>query len=119
MVRAKSGQLGILASNCTPRSGGMNSNATKLRSLRDAREVCEKYHPGLIAALEKTPLTKREGAKSPVVETYREFGGPGLLVPSKYQGPAATALDATRVQRAVGSLSPSLAVASGMHHFTV
>jgi isobutylamine N-monooxygenase len=97
----------------------MNSDATKLRSLREAREVCEKYHPGLIAALEKTPLTKREGAKSSVVETYREHGGPGLLVPSKYQGPAANALDATRVQRAVGSLSPSLAVASVMHHFTV
>ena len=97
----------------------MNSNTTKLRSLRDAREVCEKYHPGLIDALEKTPLTKREGAKSSVVETYREYGGPGLLVPAKYHGPAANALDATRVQRAVGALSPSLAVASVMHHFTV
>ncbi len=97
----------------------MTSHATRLRSLRDAREVCEKYHPGLIEALEKTPLTKREGAKSSVVETYRKHGGPGLLVPSKFQGPAANALDATRVQRAVGSLSPSLAVASVMHHFTV
>lgn len=97
----------------------MDTRETRLRSLRDAREVCEKYHPGLAAALEKTPLAKRESAKSSVVETYRKHGGPGLLVPAEFSGPAATALDAARVQRAVGSLSPSLAVASVMHHFTV
>ncbi|WP_117208748.1 acyl-CoA dehydrogenase family protein [Allorhizocola rhizosphaerae] len=90
-----------------------------MRSLKDARKTCEKYHPGLIRALKKLSLADRESADSQVVEIYRRHGGPGLLVPQEYAGPQASAADAVKVQRAVGSLSPSLAVASVMHHFTV
>jgi alkylation response protein AidB-like acyl-CoA dehydrogenase len=64
-------------------------------------------------------LTERESHDSPVIEIYREHRGPGLLVPQEYGGPAASAADAVKVQRAVASLSPSLAVATVMHHFTV
>ncbi len=45
--------------------------------------------------------------------------GPGLLVPVSCKGKGATALDALRVQRALGSRSPSLAVATTMHHFSM
>ena len=50
---------------------------------------------------------------------FRELGGPALLVPAEYEGKGACLLDAVRIQRAVGSRSPSLAVATTMHHFSV
>lgn len=90
-----------------------------MRSLTTARRVCEQFHAGLLDALEELPLTAREGADSPVLELYRKHGGPGLLVPAAYGGAAAGPLEAVRVQRAIASLSPSLGVATTMHHFTV
>src|SRR5262249_21384490 len=53
------------------------------------------------------------------LQTFRELGGPALLVPAEYEGKGASMLDAVRIQRAVGSRSPSLAVATTMHHFSV
>ncbi|MEU3405633.1 acyl-CoA dehydrogenase family protein [Streptomyces sp. NPDC006670] len=90
-----------------------------MRSLTTARGICEQFHAGLLDALEGLPLDAREGADSPVLELYRKHGGPGLLVPAAYGGAAAGPLDAVRVQRAIASLSPSLGVATTMHHFTV
>ncbi|WP_055527615.1 acyl-CoA dehydrogenase family protein [Streptomyces graminilatus] len=90
-----------------------------MRSLTTAREVCERHQPGLLAALESLPFTEREATGSPAVALLREHGGAGLLVPVEYGGQGADVLDAVRVQRAVGAVSPSLAAASTMHHFTV
>lgn len=90
-----------------------------MRSLTTARGICEQFHAGLLDALEELPLTAREGADSPVLELYRKHGGPGLLVPAAYGGAAAGPLEAVRVQRAIASVSPSLGVATTMHHFTV
>jgi len=56
---------------------------------------------------------------SGALQKFRELGGPALLVPAEYEGKGATLLDAVRIQRAVGSRSPSLAVATTMHHFSV
>ncbi|MEW2115636.1 acyl-CoA dehydrogenase family protein [Streptomyces sp. NPDC005474] len=90
-----------------------------MRSLSHAREVCERHHPGLLTALEALPFAEREAPGSPVTALLREHGGAGLLVPENHGGRGAGALDAIRVQRAVGSVSPSLAAAAAMHHFTV
>jgi len=90
-----------------------------MRSLTVAREVCERFHPGLLAELEQLTLTEREAADSPVVEIYRRLAGAGLLVPAEFGGQATGPLEAARVQRAVASVSPSLGVATVMHHFTV
>src|SRR5438132_7316333 len=90
-----------------------------MRSLTIAQDTCERLHPGLGPALAELPLARRESADSPVVEIYRRHGGPGLLVPAEHGGKAACALDAVRVQRALGAVSPSLGVATVMHHFTV
>ncbi|MEU3605692.1 acyl-CoA dehydrogenase family protein [Streptomyces sp. NPDC035033] len=62
---------------------------------------------------------EREAAASPVLELYRTHGGPSLLVPAAYGGQAASPLEAVRVQRAIAAASPSLGVATVMHHFTV
>lgn len=90
-----------------------------MRSLDEAREVCEQYHPGLCKALADIPLLRREEAGSPVLGLFREHGGPRLLVPAEYSGACADALDAVRVTRALSSYSPSLGAATTMHHFTV
>jgi alkylation response protein AidB-like acyl-CoA dehydrogenase len=90
-----------------------------MRSLDAAREVCEKHHPGLCAALDEIPLLEREAAGSPVIELFRKSGGAGLLVPVEYSGAGASALETIRVMRGLSSYSPSLAAAITMHHFTV
>ncbi|CAM5472702.1 hypothetical protein SFUMM280S_01035 [Streptomyces fumanus] len=55
----------------------------------------------------------------PGIGLFRDSGGPGLLVPESHRGRGASTLDALRVQRAIGSRSPSLAVATTMHHFSM
>ncbi|KIQ62758.1 oxidoreductase [Kitasatospora griseola] len=90
-----------------------------MRFLTSAREACEKFQPNLAAALEAIPLAEREAADSQVVEIFRAHGGAGLLVPAEFGGQAAGPLEAVRVQRMLGALSPSLGVATVMHHFTV
>jgi alkylation response protein AidB-like acyl-CoA dehydrogenase len=90
-----------------------------MRSLTIARQTCEDFHPGLLASLEQIPLTERELPASPVMDIYRRHRGPGLLVPPEYGGEGAGPLSAVRVQRGVAAASPSLGVASVMHHFTV
>lgn len=90
-----------------------------MRSLDDAREVCEQYHPGLCKALADIPLLQREKAGSPALDLFREHDGPRLLVPAEYAGASADALDAVRVTRALSSYAPSLGAATTMHHFTV
>ncbi|MEV7778404.1 acyl-CoA dehydrogenase family protein [Kitasatospora sp. NPDC088351] len=83
------------------------------------RATLETFLPGLDAALARHPLAELESAPSPAIRAFREAGGPGLLVPAQNAGSGATALQAVRVQRAVGARCPSLAVATTMHHFSV
>ncbi|MBV9162461.1 MAG: acyl-CoA/acyl-ACP dehydrogenase [Pseudonocardiales bacterium] len=90
-----------------------------MRSLTVARQTCEDFHPGLLDSLEQISLTERESPGSPVMEIFRKHRGAGLLVPPEYGGDGASPLDAVRAQRGVASASPSLGVASVMHHFTV
>ncbi|MDI5962477.1 acyl-CoA dehydrogenase family protein [Streptantibioticus silvisoli] len=89
-----------------------------MRSLDQARTVCERYHPGLLPALAEIPFAEREAPGSPAIDLFRKHGGAGLLVPREFGGQGADALDALRVQQAIGALSPSLAAAVCMHHFT-
>jgi alkylation response protein AidB-like acyl-CoA dehydrogenase len=90
-----------------------------MRSLDEARDVCEQYHPGLCKALADFPLLEREAQGSSVIDLFRTHGGPGLLVPAEYSGCGVGPLEAVRVMRALSSLSPSLGAAVTMHHFTV
>jgi len=50
---------------------------------------------------------------------FRETGGPALLIPRDYSGLGASPVEALHIQRALASRSPSLAVATTMHHFSV
>jgi alkylation response protein AidB-like acyl-CoA dehydrogenase len=87
--------------------------------LRTERETLEKYLPGLDEQLADRPLLGLEKPGSDALELFRQAGGPALLVPAEYGGKGASLTDAVQIQRAVGSRSPSLAVATTMHHFSV
>jgi alkylation response protein AidB-like acyl-CoA dehydrogenase len=87
--------------------------------LERERQTLESLLPGLDAALAELPLELSERPGSPAIELFREAGGVGLLVPHQHHGMGASALEAVRVQRALGSRSPSLAVATTMHHFSM
>jgi alkylation response protein AidB-like acyl-CoA dehydrogenase len=87
--------------------------------LAQERTTLEALLPGLDERLQETPLLEHEQPGGPGLAAFKEAGGPGLLVPTDYAGRGASALQAVRVQRAIGSRSPSLAVATTMHHFSV
>ena len=87
--------------------------------LRTERDTLDGYIPGLDKYLSEIPLLELEKPGNGALQTFRELGGPALLVPAEYEGKGASLLDAVRIQRAVGSRSPSLAVATTMHHFSV
>lgn len=83
------------------------------------RLTLERLVPGLDKALAEVPLEVLESRQSPAVRLFRESPGPGLLVPAEFGGAGASMLEAIRVQRAIGARSPSLAVATTMHHFSL
>jgi len=90
-----------------------------VRFLARERAVLEQFLPGLDDALADVPLADLEGSAALGIPLLRDAGGAGLVIPVEYKGKGANALDAVRIQRALGSRSPSLAVASTMHHFSV
>ncbi|MEW1830182.1 acyl-CoA dehydrogenase family protein [Streptomyces sp. NPDC088196] len=90
-----------------------------MKFLHHERATTEALLPGLDAALARHPLAELESAPSPAIAEFRAAGGPALLVPTEHAGIGADPLQAVRVQRAVGSRCPSLAVATTMHHFSI
>ncbi|MDP9869075.1 MULTISPECIES: hypothetical protein [Streptosporangium] len=90
-----------------------------MRFLERERATVAKLLPGLDESLRAIPLMELEGPSDLGIRLFRDSGGPGLLAPTAYQGRGATALDALRVQRALGSRAPSLAVATTLHHFSI
>jgi len=90
-----------------------------MRFMQADYEACDRLLPGLRKELSEIPLETLESEGSPAVELFRARGGSNLLVPEEYGGLDADPLQAARVVRVLGSLSPSLAVATAMHHFSV
>lgn len=83
------------------------------------RQTLEQLLPGLDAELQRHEFTALEEPGGPGLGAFKKAGGPALLVPAEYGGLGAAPVQALRVQRAVASRSPSLAVATTMHHFSV
>lgn len=90
-----------------------------MRFMETDRQTCEELLPGLLDSLGEVPLAELEAPSSPAIELFRSHGGTNLLVPEEYGGLDATALQAARVVRALGSVAPSLTVATAMHHFSI
>jgi alkylation response protein AidB-like acyl-CoA dehydrogenase len=87
--------------------------------LKQERATLEKLLPGLDEALARIPLLQMERPGNSSLITYRQLGGPGLLIPTRFGGRGASPLQAVRAQRAIACRAPSLAVATTMHHFTI
>jgi alkylation response protein AidB-like acyl-CoA dehydrogenase len=92
---------------------------TSMKLLERERADLERYLPGLDGLLAETSSAELERPGSPGVKMFRDAGGPALVIPSEYKGLGADPVAAVRIQRAIGSRSPSLAVATTMHHFSV
>ncbi|MEV6609087.1 acyl-CoA dehydrogenase family protein [Kutzneria sp. NPDC051319] len=90
-----------------------------MRTLDEARELCENRLPGLLGKLADVGLAELEKPGNPGLELFKAAGGPALVIPKEYEGLGASPLEAIQVTRAIGAVSPSLAVASTMHHFSV
>jgi len=86
--------------------------------LHEERATLERFLPGLEDQLSATPLPELESRESQAIELFRAAGGCGLIVQTEHHGAGATLLDTVRIQRAIGARSPSLAVATTMHHFS-
>ncbi|MGW2866077.1 acyl-CoA dehydrogenase family protein [Streptomyces sp. NPDC001205] len=90
-----------------------------MRSTQRAAEVCEAFLPGLLGKLADVPMAELEAPGSPAIAHFKACGGPALVIPRAYQGAGATPMEALSVVRAIAALSPSLAVGTTMHHFSV
>jgi alkylation response protein AidB-like acyl-CoA dehydrogenase len=90
-----------------------------MRALNAARQTCERYLPGLLDALNDHPLAELERPGSPAIELFRKHAGAGLVIPKMYSGSGVGPVEAVEVTRALAAASPSLAVATTMHHFSV
>jgi alkylation response protein AidB-like acyl-CoA dehydrogenase len=90
-----------------------------MRFLERERHTVAKLLPGLDEFLAGMSLADLERPGNPGIAEFRRCGGSGLLVPEQHGGAGAGALEALRVQRAIGARSPSLAVATTMHHFSM
>jgi alkylation response protein AidB-like acyl-CoA dehydrogenase len=90
-----------------------------MRFMQADRDTCDRLLPGLHGKLADIPLSELESPNSPAIELFRAHGGSNLLVPASFGGLDASALDAVRVVRALGSVAPSMAVATAMHHFSI
>ncbi|QGZ52681.1 acyl-CoA dehydrogenase [Streptomyces sp. QHH-9511] len=83
------------------------------------RAALARYLPGLQKELAGHSLLDLEARDSGVIEMFKNSDAPALVVPEEWGGLGASALEATRVQRAVGALSPSLGAATTMHHLSI
>lgn len=87
--------------------------------LKQERESLVALIPSLDEALAGIPLMEMERPGNPALPIFRELGGPALVIPIIHKGRGATPVQLLRVQRAIASRAPSLAIATTMHHFSV
>lgn len=90
-----------------------------MKHLACENEVLDLYLPEFSAAVAEISFEERESENSPVLSMFKEYGGIDLAIPACHGGKGLSASDMVRVQKAMGYLSPSLAVATNMHQFSV
>jgi alkylation response protein AidB-like acyl-CoA dehydrogenase len=87
--------------------------------LNNERALLERFMPGLDAALRSVPLSVLEGRDNPSIKMLKDAKGPSLLIPKKYGGLGASAVEGSRTLRAIASRAPSLGIVCTMHNFSV
>ncbi|QMU71310.1 acyl-CoA dehydrogenase family protein [Streptacidiphilus sp. P02-A3a] len=87
--------------------------------LATERDLLERALPGFDERLAALGTDGADDPDSGVVEEFRAAGGGNLLIPAGLGGAGLGCLEGVRLQRAVGSRAPALAVGSTMHHYKV
>ena len=70
-----------------------------MRTLDEARAVCDAYLPGLLDKLSGIPFAELERPGNPGLELFRQCGGPALVIPGQYGGSGASPAEALQVTR--------------------
>ncbi|MGW7428221.1 acyl-CoA dehydrogenase [Streptomyces sp. NPDC054861] len=90
-----------------------------MRMMATERAALERHLPGLRKELARHSLLDLEARDSGVIEMFKNSDAPALVAPEEWGGLGASAVEATRVQRAIGALSPALGAATTMHHLSI
>ncbi|WP_329228205.1 acyl-CoA/acyl-ACP dehydrogenase [Streptomyces sp. NBC_00111] len=85
----------------------------------DVPERLDAMADGLHAALATGTAVEYEQDSSPVFAALKRFRATTLLIPSACGGRGASAVEAVRFQVALGTLAPSAAIATTMHHYKI
>ncbi|MFZ5635603.1 MAG: acyl-CoA dehydrogenase [Pseudomonadota bacterium] len=81
--------------------------------------LLERHMPGFRDRVRSIPFASREGESSPLLALFKEYGGTDTAIPLAHGGKGLSARELVMVQRAIGALSPALAVATNMHQFSI
>ncbi len=88
--------------------------------MKEAREVLERYAPGLDQHLADLGLETLERLEPhQLADLIRQYQLPGLWIPQSLGGKGIMAYDGIRLQRAIGARAPSMALMLTMHNFTI
>lgn len=90
-----------------------------VKFLESEYQLLEREMPGFIEAVQRRTFEQREGEQSDLLSLFKSHGGVDLAIPKLHGGKGLTASELVLAQRALGTLSPSLAVAVNMHQFSV
>jgi alkylation response protein AidB-like acyl-CoA dehydrogenase len=101
------------------RDSQTDKHAESHRFLRRERDTLEYFIPGLDAELAAFSLPELECVGNPGIALFKAMRGPNLLIPKKYGGLGASAVEGIRVLRAIASRSPSLGIVGTMHNFSM
>ncbi|MDO1486856.1 isobutylamine N-hydroxylase [Rhodococcus rhodochrous] len=97
----------------------MTSDVSEEVLIRNAHARLDDVASGLHAALAARSAMEHEQATGTVFALLKETRATTMLIPSAWGGRGASAADAVRFQVALGSMAPSAAIATTMHHYKI
>lgn len=95
-----------------------NYHVGETRFMANEREALERLLPGLADALVEVDFDALESAASPAAALFKRHRGTNMVIPRARGGLGASGIELVRVQRALGSLAPSLSIIAAMHNFS-
>lgn len=103
-----------------PRSRLLRSSRGEAVKFMSAEfELLDRHMPGFEEAVRSIAFEQREGEGSNLLRLFKERGGVDTAIPKSHGGKGLDARELVMMQRAIGALSPSLAVATNMHQFSI
>ncbi|MCG7547583.1 acyl-CoA dehydrogenase family protein [Pseudoalteromonas sp. Of7M-16] len=90
-----------------------------MSTYQKAQQLLRDTLPELASYLKETHFDELEGEQSQAINIFKAAGGASTLVKEKYGGKGLSAWQAVQLQMAIGGASPSLAIAAGMHQFSI